>query len=439
MNKGVDSRTVGAKDKLLDYIIYYNINTSSLGNDTTKSKREYTYTVSGNQEYYIDYFWNKCANKWQPTAKRDEKLDDRGNVLVKADYSWDALVGVWKGKFYKVEYVYNDSGKVELQTYYRWDSNYNDWVGSWKNEFTYDSLLNITSDVKSKWDRHSNLWLPDEKKEIHWMDGQRVADRSFSWNSDLGEWQIEEQTKFQYQEDGTILNHVTDQSSVAGEWIGAYKSEFRYENNDRNLEVTAFENPYVYTDKVVWDPERKYEIAYDENGNTVYSHSSVWNKSTRSWDSGTVIENAYDSFGRLSSKSQKSYNIGSYHNFTGSKTDFMYSRLDDQLDLASYEWNRKDSVWMPSLKHEYTFDRAGFVTKKHQFIRRNDEWQNNQISHYFYSDAELADEVFSLNRGFGAVNVLSNPTKNVYDNKYSSLSTEVDRKSLRSIRKATSE
>ena len=95
----------------------------------------------------------------------------------------------WVGS-YKTEYTYDSDGSQLSSTSYSWSSDEQAWVGSYKTEYSYDSDGSQLSSTSYSWSSDEQAWVGSYKGELTYdSDGNLLSTTSYSWSSDAQDWE----------------------------------------------------------------------------------------------------------------------------------------------------------------------------------------------------------------------------------------------------------
>lgn len=211
------------------------------------NKTEYTYDANGNRMLDVQSIWNRTASKWEINGKEGYTYDENRNVTSDSTYLWDEINSLGLNQN-KINYIYSGTDLISYNAY-MWDADYNRWVNTFKDEYTYDDDgLNLTLEIVYSWDGSTNQWVNFNKYEYSYVDY-------------------------------TIENYYWDEN--ASEWVKNGKDEYTYD---------AFANMTLlveyYWDETNSQYEYLYKINnnYDVNRNLISSIDYYWNETTSQWD-----------------------------------------------------------------------------------------------------------------------------------------------------------
>ena len=264
------------------------------------------------------------------------RYDDAGRTIETAEWKW--VNGVKTGVS-KSETDFYASGKTKMTASWGWDSNTNDWRGSSKNEYTYNTAGQTTLWVISQW-----------------------------YN---GVWAGESRYTYTYDERGNKTASIYEVYDLsASKWVGSSKYEYAYDNKDRPTDQAYYTWNTSAND---WVGANRNVYAYDANGNTILEHyyKSMVNGE---WQNGWRKEYAFDANkNRTSYTYYSSYSNGSWVGNTKDTTMF-YNGTKKVLWKITYKWLKPSKIWAYNVKQVYDYDAAGNTTEDAKYSYKNDDW-----------------------------------------------------------------
>jgi hypothetical protein len=87
---------------------------------------------------YANYNWNAANNIWIGSYKQEYAYDSNGNQTMQASYEWDNTNNIWIGLYGKYVYVFDDNGNRTMSISYEWDYDNNIWVETSKYKIEYE-------------------------------------------------------------------------------------------------------------------------------------------------------------------------------------------------------------------------------------------------------------------------------------------------------------
>ena len=200
------------------------------------------YTQSGKVAYrFHGTSWTE--GNWVPSYKIEYEYDDAGRVLSQEQKEW--VKNAWQG-YYRYEYKYDAEGRqTAYASYNGWSDVYDNWVGTTKTETVCDSQGLIVESSRYTW--KNNDWLYSQKSSYAY-DGQK-----------------------------RIILYIL-QSYVNGEWVNASKNEKGYCG-----EITSKDNTYIWLNNE-WVYSSRNEAYYDDNAQAKLRREVIG-----SWSSGALV------------------------------------------------------------------------------------------------------------------------------------------------------
>jgi len=157
-------------------------------------------------EFY-DWNWNDSVWLLYDKTRYDYIVNDREEIEMKTISSMDLSDESWHA-WRKIEYIYDESGRVLSESTYRMIQS--DWEGYTRYEFSYDVVGNVISTVSLKWDVGINDWVGFTKYNYAFdTAGNRTEEIYFQWDQDLIDWKSISKHEWQYEEYGTVMTVLT--------------------------------------------------------------------------------------------------------------------------------------------------------------------------------------------------------------------------------------
>src|SRR5665648_164308 len=177
-------------------------------------------------------------------SEKDEyTYNSIGNMTQEIGSNWDETASEWVVSW-KYDYVYDSNGNMTEEIEYGWDETVSQWVASWKYEFTYDSNGNMTEEIESNLDVISGQWVVGWKYGYTYDSSENVMQEiGYSWDE------------------------------TAEVWVSEWKYEYTYDNSYTKDELLL---PYYF-------PKNPDYFIHKLNGYTEYEwdiNSGQWNISS---------------------------------------------------------------------------------------------------------------------------------------------------------------
>ena len=338
------------------YVIDVNGNISEqyidLYNTTTGAWDNATYTLfrideTNNDSVFLEGIisvWNTVTLKYDIVAKSERYYDSHGNMIVKADYEYNA--GKWVGALRgRVDHCYDYTKDKEediicMEKVYNWNNANGTWVPLVATYITFNSLGNMLSNNEYSYvsandsthtkretitylDREGVIkdfymesdvieWFSTEKNDFVWRIkdeytytfsndtiysyGTRTEHVTGTWQtvdnvatfvwSNSSQWKQEDKNRIWIDYVGKNLIHLKEYASVLGEWYSGGK--FTFSHDEKGREIEWIEYSEISYDR--WVPAGKITSEFNDNDQLLksenYTYSSgVWvyrdRKSTR--------------------------------------------------------------------------------------------------------------------------------------------------------------
>jgi hypothetical protein len=223
---------------------YYDKETVAwLGN----KKRE---SVYGNNKLvlFVESNWNEDLMQWINSQKIEYTYDSTGNKTMEIIYSWNVFEMRWEND-YKYDYSILPTGKVAVRIAFTSDIS-NQWVESFKEEYTYDSNVNEILKINSQMDTTLNQWILQDKYErIYDLSNLLISDISYSWNQISNSWIPVSENDFSFDSNGNNTKEsYYNWDAMSSKWKIYYKFEYFYSLHSitDKTEISNSPNPIVF-------------------------------------------------------------------------------------------------------------------------------------------------------------------------------------------------
>ena len=323
------------------------------GNNAT-----YTYYIlndKGEWEYYTKYEivwdfatytytetgykWNSEKNDWIYTYKEIWGYDADNNLILDEYYSWDTVKEAWVGEEDgKEEYAYDADGNEIMHAYYDWDYDLNEWVGTEKEEEAYDANDNLLLYAEYEWDYNKKDWFGIDYKEVYEYDDKGNCTLYAEYEWDDETWS----------------------------WYGSWKSEHEYDADG----ILVMSTYYYETDSQGnWIGDEKYSN-YTKNGVKHYE-CCYWNYEKNDWEGDTKYNYYSDNKGYWEEYYEWDYKEWCWIG----RNKYEYVFTENGGTYTYYEWDKEKKNWVEDSKEDYVSTTTDNSIKT---INTNYEWKNSQ-------------------------------------------------------------
>lgn len=197
---------------------------------------------------FVESNWNEDLMQWINSQKIESTYDSIGSKTMEIIYNWNVIEMVWDNA-YKYNYSVFPSGKVAVQVTFTINSS-NQWVGSFKEEFTYDSNENEILKLNSQMDTAVNQWIIQAKYEkIYDLNNHLISNISYSWNQISNSWIPVSENDFSFDSNGNNTKEIYyNWDATVSQWMIYYKFEYFYSLHSitDKIEISNSPNPIVY-------------------------------------------------------------------------------------------------------------------------------------------------------------------------------------------------
>jgi hypothetical protein len=252
--------------------------------------------VTQKPDSLIEEMWDTATSTWINVSRQLYYYDAYGNSDA-IDYRWDTTYNKWAGQDEKFTTYYDRSGNETIHLIYLWDKSKRMWKLRSKDEIAYDGLGNVTY-LKSYYvDYYTNL-MTEYWREDNNLDGsgRTISTLQMYWDATSEEWIHSWKTEFSYYEAGKASSKSFNWYTDENQWVPVQWWEYRYDSSGRKTTETSY---WYSGQSFQWIPYTKYEYLYDSNGKETYIIYYYFDDATSQWTFGEKMENIYNTEGKL--------------------------------------------------------------------------------------------------------------------------------------------
>lgn len=299
-------------------------------NDTTKlwmnySKRVNTYDANGNNSQSNGYVWIEATHRWIPDWKSEISFNEKQNASQYLTYDWDKATSQWVPDWKDV-FSYNSNGTMPQILNYDLDQKTNQWVLSWQYIYSYNANGHLTQILDYYQDETTLQWVL-AWKYIYSFDanGNQTQQLEYFLDEKTSEWVADSKIEYIYDENGNMSeylvynrNQTTDQLEL--DWKRDYTYDINYSFND-------LISPFLY----LW------QVNFYHHKMTGQS-TSMWNKSTKTWDH--PIYNSTFYYSELNTTSVNSLELKwaeIYPNPASEHINIHFTGIDNQVKFELFD------------------------------------------------------------------------------------------------------
>ena len=242
--------------------------------------------------------------------------------------------------------------QMDSYLYEIYDAAVSQWINDSKDEFTYDSYGNNTSDIYSSWNPDTELWEKNGKQEFTFSNGTLTEQVYFQWNPDATIWDPFAKWNYNYDGSGNMTLAYTYYFD-GSDWILASKDERTY-NPAGNI-LTQISS-YWDESGSEWFYSSKTENSYNGNGSLLVSTSFMWDFFSEDWENSYKDEYAYNGSGQQISDISSSWDTGTSQWVNDYKNEFSYDGNMNLVMVLEQEWN--GAQWVNSFKTDLAYNNA---------------------------------------------------------------------------------
>src|SRR5665648_142070 len=264
-------------------------------------------------------FYSQQGSTFKSALTSKEGLDSMEYGVV------DLITGQM-GLSEKDEYTYNSIGNMTQEIEYGWDETVSQWVASWKYEFTYNATGEMIQEIDSNWDETAGEWVVSWKYDyVYDSNGNMTEEIEYGWDETVSQWVASWKYEFTYNATGEMIQEIdSNGGETAGEWV------------------------------VSW----KYDYVYDSNGNMTEEIEYGWDETVSQWVASWKYEYTYDSNGNMTEEIESNLDVISGQWVVGWKYGYTYDSSENVMQEIGYSWDETAEVWVSEWKYEYTYDNS---------------------------------------------------------------------------------
>ncbi len=247
---------------------------------------EIGFDQNGNRNEEVVSVWDTVANQWVPDTKRNDVFHEKGKLLTSERYRWNQSSLEWEGEM-MYQYTYSDTGELEIIEQFEWNDSQNDWLLIQKNQRTYNLTVNgsLSMELSQIWTPEENQWVNSYKREFSYQEnGLKESVEGFLWLD--GEWKENSRKEYEYDEDGKALSFTPySWSDEQNEWIEqSHKVTYLYDADGHQIECVqhAWDG-----DLGEWREVYKGYFQYQYEDVMSQLEYQYWDRNTMSWVGST--------------------------------------------------------------------------------------------------------------------------------------------------------
>ncbi|MDR0829516.1 MAG: DUF3836 domain-containing protein [Prevotellaceae bacterium] len=156
---------------------------------------------------------NSFDGTWSNYQKVDYQYDNNGKVISEINFSWNYSEKAW-AQSQKTEYRYAD-GKLAETTISNFTAYENAWQPLYRSEFMYEK--NKTIEMVYSYNNYAGKtedWTLLRKIVTVFKNGQKVSEDIFGWNAPISEYFVMSKSSFKYDSNGNLVEKLTGNSSA---------------------------------------------------------------------------------------------------------------------------------------------------------------------------------------------------------------------------------
>ncbi len=253
-----------------------------------------TYTNDDKLASNIAFSWDYIKTEWIQSNKTETIYNNYGLDSVTTDYEWDADKKSWILSYKNENSYYRDS-TIRENTSFIFNTNKNKWINNTKYTYDYNQEENYNTSIDFNWDSISNNWITSIKKES-FMDkkNHRAIVVNSLWVGQLQKFFVMNEMEYSYFNDELLGFNASEW--MERYWSGVSKAELHFDSLGRVDGQIYFS--FSYQNKK-WFPRFRYEITFNQNGETQTETRSEYDIKSDSWKYDYKWELEYDKVGNI--------------------------------------------------------------------------------------------------------------------------------------------
>lgn len=272
------------------------------------------------------HFYSQQGSTFKSALTSKEGLDSMEYGVV------DSNTGQM-GLSEKDEYTYNSIGNMTQEIDSNWDETVSQWVASWKSEFTYNATGKMTQEIDSNWDETAEEWVASWKYDyVYDSSGKMTEETEYGWDESVSQWVSSWKYEFTYNATGKMIQEINSNwDEIAGDWVELWKYEYTYDSNGNLTEEIEY-NLDVISGQ--WVFGWKYGYTFDSSGNLTQEIEYSWDETAGEWVESWKYEYTYDN-----SYTKDELLLPYYFS---ENTDYFIHKLNGYTE---YEWDINSGQW----------------------------------------------------------------------------------------------
>lgn len=236
-------------------------------------KEEYSYNANDKLINEVHYLWDINNKDWTFNFKIDQSFDQDGNMIFYADYDYNKNTGLWEGHE-KKEYVFEGKNILSFVKF-NWNENTGDWINSEKMESSYDSASNKTLEIIYRWNEAEQRW-DNYNKYAYFIGSNNKIAALTAFDVDANkQWIGSFKQDYSYDDRGNeILQLRYGWDTETNQWMNEWKYDMDYNSNNQLISETY----YTWDQQLIsWIPAHENDFWFDQYGNKTKETSHQWN------------------------------------------------------------------------------------------------------------------------------------------------------------------
>ncbi|MDA3894205.1 MAG: T9SS type A sorting domain-containing protein [Salinivirgaceae bacterium] len=393
--------------------------------------------IDHNPDSVIYYSWETSNENWAPNSKYTYEFNNDRRLIKELELQWKD--NNWELLF-KKEVFYDDSMLIE-ESAFVWDWYYKEWVNSKHLNFTFNSIGSLLSKHQTIYNEDMFVWENDSLFEYTYNDSFYLSQIiEFNWFKSLNDWEGSLKHSYEYDTIGNLLIHTqylfefdlmvwekykkslfiyneinelfkqiqlsTNNDGI--DWTNEKKYQYTYYSNGLIQDMVCFRWVF-YNSNYIWLEDFKISYVYNEQNQVIEQYYYLFDWDLLIWENRFFTENTYDSENRLSKSEYFDWKSNKW--IEKDKQTYYYDGytskiLSDRLNKITLYPNPAKDVLFINIEE--------FASTAHKISVFNILGQEEKIK-----NVEFSSEVIKLN--------ISNQSNGVYliqvsngDNSYSS-------------------
>ena len=267
----------------------------------------------------VYYAWDQQQNEWVPEDRFLYRYDNLTNTIEQTAFIWDLEKSTWEGSS-QYQCGYDSLGYEVRQNFYFWDDQRGDWSPG--GTICNNEGVNCQD-------------LPAMIELERDTSGELTAQKTYLWDQAGQQYELFQDAFIVFDEEGRMdAIRALELDTLTNLWIETYHADYYYDSLGNNSAIERY----------AWDDESEALVestrilfSNDTLGNPTEELYEVWDRELGAWNTANKIKRAFDTLG--------------------------YEVL-----YALYEWKAELPGWGFIFRQEYAKDSLGKILEYLEYV-----------------------------------------------------------------------